>query len=162
MASVTKARGGKESKAPVRFPPRRIGLIGPAIILMAAVIAAGPLLLRGPSCSSDFTFHFISWIDAEHSMAMGIPYPHWANSPNFGAGEPKFVFYPPITWMGGAVLGMLLPWLPYGSSAFPIVYLRGARHCRPRRSAADEGAGGFAMQNAGARSGPGGQGDING
>ena len=41
---------------------------------------------------------------------MGLLYPHWANSPNFGAGEPRFVFYPPITWMGGAVLGMLLPW----------------------------------------------------
>ena len=90
--------------------PRPIGLIGPAIILFAAVIAAGPLFLRGPSCSSDFAFHFITWIDAGHSMSTGILYPHWANSPNFGAGEPKFVFYPPLTWMGGAVLGMFLPW----------------------------------------------------
>lgn len=100
----------KESKVRVSFLPRPIGLTGPAIILIAAVIAVAPLLLRGPSCSSDFTFHFVSWIDAEHSMSMGLLYPHWASSPNFGAGEPKFVFYPPITWMGGAVLGMLMPW----------------------------------------------------
>jgi hypothetical protein len=100
----------RESKRPMRFLPRPVGLVGPAIILIAAVIAAGPLFLRGPSCSNDLTFHFVTWIDAEHSMSMGILYPHWASSPNFGAGEPKFVFYPPITWMGGAVLGMFLPW----------------------------------------------------
>jgi hypothetical protein len=77
---------------------------------LAAVIAVSPLLVRGPSCNGDFGFHFISWIDAEHSMSMGTLYPHWANSSNFEAGEPKFVFYPPISWMGGAILGMLLPW----------------------------------------------------
>ncbi|HEY1648060.1 MAG TPA: hypothetical protein VGF96_08770 [Terracidiphilus sp.] len=43
-------------------------------------------------------------------MSMGLAYPHWANSPNFGAGEPKFVFYSPLSWMGGAVLGMFFPW----------------------------------------------------
>jgi hypothetical protein len=85
-------------------------LTGPVIILIAAVIAVGPLLLRGPSCVGNFGFHLVSWIDAEHSMSTSLLYPHWANSPNFGAGEPRFVFYPPITWMGGAVLGMFLPW----------------------------------------------------
>jgi hypothetical protein len=107
---MKRPRGAKESKAAMSFLPRPIGLTGPAIILMAAVVAVGPLFFRGPSCSSDFGFSLISWIDAEHSMSTGLLYPHWANSPNFGAGEPKFVFYPPISWMGGAVLGMLLPW----------------------------------------------------
>ena len=107
---MSRPRGEKESKITISFLSRPIGWTGPAIILLAAVIAAGPILWRGPSCSSDFDFHFISWIDAEHSMSKGLFYPHWANSPNFEAGEPRFVFYPPITWMGGAVLGMLLPW----------------------------------------------------
>jgi len=92
------------------FLSRLNALTGPAIILAAAVIAVGPLLWRGPSCGSDFGFHFISWIDAAHSISRGTLYPHWANSPNFGAGDPRFVFYPPITWMAGAVLGMFLPW----------------------------------------------------
>ncbi len=92
------------------FLSRRNGLTGPAIILAAAVIALGPLLWRGPACGSDISFHFISWIDAEHCLSAGIIYPHWANSPNFGAGDPRFVFYPPITWMAGAVLGKLLSW----------------------------------------------------
>jgi len=37
-------------------------------------------------------------------------YPHWTASANYGAGEPRFVFYPPITWMAGAALGAILPW----------------------------------------------------
>jgi len=77
---------------------------------MAALIAAGPLLLKGPSCNGDLIFHYMSWIDAQHSISTGLLYPHWANSANFGAGQPEFVFYPPISWMGGAILGMLLPW----------------------------------------------------
>jgi len=93
-----------------RFLSRAKAFAGPAIILAAAVIAVGPLLWRGPACGSDFGFHFVSWIDAARSMSMGVLYPHWASSPNFGAGDPRFVFYPPITWMAGAVLGMLLPW----------------------------------------------------
>lgn len=107
---LTKSRGAKESKKSVSLSSRPRGWTGPAILVFAAVLAASPLFLRGPSCSSDFAFHYISWIDAARSMSMGILYPHWANSPNFGAGEPKFVFYPPLTWMGGAVLGMVLPW----------------------------------------------------
>jgi len=83
---------------------------GAGILLLAAGIAVLPLLIRGPACGSDFGFHFGSWLDAEHSMTMGVLYPHWANSPNFGAGEPRFVFYPPLIWMCGAILGMILPW----------------------------------------------------
>ena len=103
-------RREKESKMTRSLSWRPRGLTGPAIILMAAVIAVGPLVLRGPSCAGDLLFHFTSWIDAGHSMSTGLLYPHWANSPNFGAGEPRFVFYPPISWMWGAVLGMFLPW----------------------------------------------------
>jgi len=77
----------------------------------------GPLLWRGSSSlGNDLGFHFLSWIDARQGMSMGFLYPHWAYSPNFGAGEPRFVFYPPISWMAGAILGMLLPW-----SVVPLV-----------------------------------------
>jgi hypothetical protein len=107
---MSRPSGEKKSKAAESFFLRPMVWRGPAIILLAAVCALGPLLSRGPSCIGDFGFHFISWIDAKHSMSMGLLYPHWANSANFGAGEPRFVFYPPISWMGGAFLGMLLPW----------------------------------------------------
>lgn len=83
---------------------------GPAIILVAAALATAPLLLRGASCGHDFDFHLGSWFDCLNSWRHGLFYPHWAPSANYGAGEPRFVFYPPLTWMLGAALGAVLPW----------------------------------------------------
>jgi hypothetical protein len=84
--------------------------LGSAVVLIAAAIAVAPLLLHGPSCGHDFDFHLVSWFDCLNSWRHGILYPHWAASANFGAGEPRFVFYPPLTWMLGAALGLMLPW----------------------------------------------------
>lgn len=83
---------------------------GIALILLAAAIAAFPIWYHGPVGGDDFEFHLISWLNAQQSWLHRIPYPHWATSPNFGAGEPRFVFYPPLTWMLGAALGLVLPW----------------------------------------------------
>lgn len=83
---------------------------GCAVVLSAAVLATAPLMVRGPSCGHDFDFHLVSWMDAFASWRHGIPYPHWAPSPNYGAGEARFVFYPPLTWMLGAALALVLPW----------------------------------------------------
>jgi hypothetical protein len=87
-------------------------IAGPAFILLAAVLAIAPQLVRGSPCGDDFDFHLVSWIDCLSAWQHGIPYPHWAPSANFGAGEPRFVFYPPLTWMLGAALGWVLPWTP--------------------------------------------------
>lgn len=80
------------------------------MVLAAAALATAPLIVRGTSCGNDFDFHLVSWIDALQSWRHGIAYPHWAASANFNAGEPRFVFYPPLEWMLGAVLGGVLPW----------------------------------------------------
>ncbi|MGA2571475.1 MAG: 6-pyruvoyl-tetrahydropterin synthase-related protein [Terracidiphilus sp.] len=84
--------------------------IGPALILLAAAVAALPQLIRGSSCGHDFNVHLVSWLDCLNAWRHGILYPQWASSPNYGAGEPRFVFYPPLTWMLGAALGAVLPW----------------------------------------------------
>ena len=91
-----------------RLPGRKF--LGSAVIVLAAAVAIWPQMVHGPTCNSDFYFHFVSWSDAQRSIVQGILYPHWANSPNFGFGEPRFVFYPPLSWMAGALLGMVLPW----------------------------------------------------
>ena len=80
------------------------------MILLATLIAVAPLLKHGPSCGHDFDFHLISWLDCLNSWRHGILYPHWTPSTNYGAGEPRFVFYSPLTWMLGAALGTVLPW----------------------------------------------------
>jgi len=66
--------------------------LGPLIICFAALVATTPDLIRGNSCGHDFDFHLASWIDATAAWRQGIIYPHWAASPNWGAGEPRFVF----------------------------------------------------------------------
>ncbi len=83
---------------------------GPALLLLCAAVATLPQLLRGPSCGHDFDFHLVSWLDALSSWRHGILYPHWTPSANYGAGEARFMFYPPLTWMSGALLGAMLPW----------------------------------------------------
>ncbi len=86
--------------------PRWSRFFGPAVILLAAAVAIAPQLLRGNSCGHDFDFHLVSWFDCLNSWRHGILYPHWAPSANYGAGEPRFIFYPPLTWMLGAALGV--------------------------------------------------------
>lgn len=82
-----------------------------AVIALAAVVATLPLRVpQGFSCGHDFDFHLSSWFDALHSWRQGILYPHWAASANYGAGEPRFVFYPPLTWMLGGALGAVFDW----------------------------------------------------
>ncbi|MGD0095876.1 MAG: 6-pyruvoyl-tetrahydropterin synthase-related protein [Terracidiphilus sp.] len=85
-------------------------LAGPAVVVLAASVTVVPQLMRGNSCGHDFDFHLVSWLDCLNGWRHGIIYPHWAASANFGAGEPRFVFYPPLTWMLGAALGLMLPW----------------------------------------------------
>ncbi|HUD99817.1 MAG TPA: hypothetical protein VMR62_09605, partial [Bryobacteraceae bacterium] len=77
------------------------------MILVAALVATGPQLFLGNSCGHDFDFHLVSWLDAQQCWREGIVYPHWSPSANFGAGEPRFIFYPPLSWMLGAALGLV-------------------------------------------------------
>lgn len=80
------------------------------LILVCAGVLVLPLAVRGASCGHDFDFHLESWIDVAQSWRAGVFYPHWMTSANYGAGEPRFVFYPPVSWMLGAALGMVFGW----------------------------------------------------
>ncbi|MGO9336035.1 MAG: 6-pyruvoyl-tetrahydropterin synthase-related protein [Terracidiphilus sp.] len=80
------------------------------LILLAAAVATAPILLHGSFCGDDFEFHAVSWFDVQQSWLHGSLYPHWMPSANYNAGEPRFMFYPPLSWMLGAALGSVLPW----------------------------------------------------
>jgi hypothetical protein len=99
-------------------------LIGPAIILFAALVALTPLIVKGNSCGHDFDFHLVSWFDALQNWRQGILYPRWSPNSNYGAGEPRFIFYPPISWMLGAVLGAIMHWR-YVPLAIRYIFLAG-------------------------------------
>jgi hypothetical protein len=87
------------------------------LLPIAALLAILPLLLHGISCGQDVSFHLQSWLDAAHQLGQG-DYPRWAITPAWNAGEPRFLFYPPLSWLVGAALTTLLP-----ISAAPIAYI---------------------------------------
>jgi hypothetical protein len=84
---------------------------------IVALIAVLPLILHGCSCGHDFDFHILNWLEAARQFTHGNLHPHWAYTPAWNAGEPRFVFYPPFSWTIGALLGLTLPW-----TWTPIVY----------------------------------------
>jgi hypothetical protein len=87
------------------------------LIPLAAFIAILPLILNGCSCGHDFDFHLLSWMEAARQFTHGNLHPHWAYTPAYNAGEPRFVFYPPLSWTIGAILSLIFP-----LTATPIIY----------------------------------------
>ena len=59
------------------------------------------------SCGHDYDFHLVSWLNVVHAWHQGVMLPEWAQTPAWQAGEPRFVFYPPLSWLLGAALGAL-------------------------------------------------------
>jgi hypothetical protein len=87
------------------------------LLPLAALLAMAPLLWHGGSCGQDEVFHIQSWLDAAQQLQHGHD-PTWATTAAWNAGEPRFIFYPPLSWLLGALLITLFP-----AQAAPIVYI---------------------------------------
>ena len=91
---------------------RRNSVFSSALLVVMAVALAVvlPFIFWGNPSGHDFEFHVNSWMEVLTQWKHGIIYPRWAALAHYGYGEARFIFYPPASWMLGAVLGALLPW----------------------------------------------------
>jgi hypothetical protein len=80
-----------------------------AALALVATLMVLPFAVWGYPQTPDLGFYASSWLETAKQWRQGILWPQWAAMANFGRGDPRLAFYPPLSQVIGGVICAVLP-----------------------------------------------------
>jgi uncharacterized membrane protein len=102
-----------------------------AVLAFIALLMVLPFVIWGYPQPPDAGFYASLWLETAHQWHHEIIWPQWASMANFGWGDPRLAFYPPLSQIIGGLICSLLPIkLAIGTYVWAILLFAGISNYR--------------------------------